>query len=458
MKNGWRNASFSFWLLIAFLSLVALTGGSARSDVQSLVILRPAAVFVFGIALTNCNGGHLREHKILFGIVAAIWVLLITQLVPLPAAFWHALPGRGLVADISAVYGATEVIRPMSMDSEATRNALFSLFTPTAVLLLAISINKEERFLLLPVLIIITVCSGLWGLLQLTSDPEGSLFYYRTTNNGAAVGFFANRNHQAMLLACLFPMLATFASTMDRSGDKSKIRGGIAIGVGAVAVPLLLVTGSRAGLVIGGLSLLASLILYRTNTALKEKGAAGRNSLLPVSTGIAALLLVGATIWLSRAEAVMRLLGSNGDGDLRLGIWSHVWQILTSYLPWGTGVGSFSTIFKSGEPNDALGFNYVNQAHNDWVDIFVTSGFPGILLLAVAAICLGFAAWSALRARGSGRNVRIAKLGALIVIIYAVGSLADYPLRAPFSAVIFCVAVVWMTTCNKERVEIAGRA
>ena len=458
MKNGWRNASFSFWLLIAFLSLVALTGGSSRSDVQSLAILRPVAVMIFGIALINFKTEYFRGHALLFGIIAAIWVLLIGQLVQLPPALWQGLPGRELVADIGAISGPKEVYRTLSLDSEATWNALFSLFIPTIALLLAMSISADERFLLLFVIMFFAACSGLLGLFQSIGAPESSLYYYRITNNGAAVGFFANRNHQALLLACLFPVLATFASTAARSGDRSMIFGGLAIGIGAVAVPLLLITGSRAGLVMGALSFLAALILYRTNTAVKEKVAVARNSVLPIAIGVGALLIGGATIWLSRAEAVSRLSNSNGDGDLRFEIWLQIWQMVSNYSPFGTGAGSFSTVFKTDEHSAAMHMNYVNQAHNDLLDVFLTSGFPGVLIFSVASLYLGRAAWSALRAPNAGRNGPLAKLGAVIVAIYATGSLVDYPLRVPFSAVIFCIAVVWMTTCDKEYTKIAGRA
>lgn len=458
MKSGWRNASFSFWLLIAFLSLVALTGGSARSDVQSLAILRPVSVIIFGIALINFKFDYFRAHALLFGIIAAIWMVAIGQLIPLPPALWQGFPSRELVIDIGAISGQESVYRTLSLDPEAAWNALFSLFIPTTVLLLGLSISSEERYLLLFVIMCFAISSGLWGLFQSIGSPESSLFYYRITNNGAAVGFFANRNHQAFLLVCLFPMLATFASTAAQSGHWLKIFGGLAIGVGAVAVPLLLVTGSRAGLVMGVLSFLAALILYWSNAAVMKKIGFARKSVLPIAIGVGAFLIGGATIWLSRAEAVSRLASSTDDGDLRFEIWLQIWRMASNYSPLGTGVGSFSTVFKSDEPNGALRLNYVNQAHNDYLDTFLTSGFPGILLLAVASLYLGRAALSAFRAPNAGRNGPLAKLGAVIVAIYAAGSLVDYPLRVPFSAVLFCIALIWMTTYDKKYMEIAGRA
>src|SRR3546814_18783044 len=66
--------------------------------------------------------------------------------------------------------------------------------------------------------------SGGLGLAQVIGPRDGPLYLYEITNNGSAVGLFANRNHQAALLACLFPMLAVYASIDHPSAERMRLK------------------------------------------------------------------------------------------------------------------------------------------------------------------------------------------------------------------------------------------
>ncbi|MCQ4504087.1 hypothetical protein NON27_28270, partial [Vibrio parahaemolyticus] len=83
------------------------------------------------------------------------------------------------------------------------------------------------------------------------------------TNGASAPGLFANRNHQAALLTALFPLLAAFACAGVADRRTAAIRGGIALGIGAILVPLILLIGSRAGVLLLGLGLACALFVYR---------------------------------------------------------------------------------------------------------------------------------------------------------------------------------------------------
>jgi hypothetical protein len=49
--------SWQFWALTAFLFLTFLTGGGSRDDIQSLVILRPAAVIFCCVGIMSAPTG-----------------------------------------------------------------------------------------------------------------------------------------------------------------------------------------------------------------------------------------------------------------------------------------------------------------------------------------------------------------------------------------------------------------
>ncbi|MBX4390160.1 hypothetical protein K4H03_29200, partial [Mycobacterium tuberculosis] len=51
VANSWIRRSAIYWVLVGILCITFLTGGSARSDAVSLILLRPLAVIACAIAL-----------------------------------------------------------------------------------------------------------------------------------------------------------------------------------------------------------------------------------------------------------------------------------------------------------------------------------------------------------------------------------------------------------------------
>lgn len=445
-RLNWRENG-TFWVLIGFLLLVFLTGGASRADVASLIILRPLSVLVCGYALWSLTMAQVRANRFLFGMAAAIFALVGLHLVPLPPTIWGALPGREIISEIDRVAGLGAVWRPLTMVPPGGWNAFYSLFVPLAVLLLGVQLTREQRFALLPWVIGLGLFSGFWGLMQVVGDPNGPLYLYRVTNNGAAVGLFANRNHQAVLLAMLFPMLAVYASTGIRTEEQAKLRGGIALAAGAVLIPLLLVTGSRAGLVVGVLGMGTAAWYYRrptVSTPRKRKVSRWNPKYALAAFGV--IVLAGLTTVMSRAEAFSRLMARDPTEDLRLKMWAPIGRMAWKYFPVGSGAGSFVEVFQIDEPVELLKPSYVNHAHNDWLELILLFGLPGSLLLFVLTYGVGVAAATVWRDRHSAdRGAQFTRCGAAALIIVGLASAFDYPLRTPIHASLFVIAALWLT-------------
>jgi O-antigen ligase len=434
-----------FAALVAFLFLVFLMGGASRGDALSLVILRPAAVIVCCVALWTLTWEQVKANALAFGLAASAFLLVALHLVPLPAMIWGALPGREIISRIDAAAGLASVWRPLTMVPEGGWNAFYSMFVPLAVLLLGAQLSGEQRHRLLPWLIGLGLASGLVGLLQVIGDPQGPLYLYRVTNNGSAVGLFANRNHQATLLALLFPMLALFASHGIRTQEQAKLRGGLAIAAGIVIVPLLLVTGSRAGLAAGVIGLVAAAILYRKPMVAQpaKRKAKGFDMRYPAAA-LLVIILGALSVIMSRADAFLRLSAPDQTEDLRFRMWGPIADMAWKYFPFGSGAGSFVEVFQIDEPYALLKPTYVNHAHNDWLELYLTFGLPGILILAVFLFLFAQVSFRVIR-YGNEKDARFPKLGVAILGILAAASIVDYPLRTPIMMCIFVVALIWTT-------------
>jgi len=441
-----RTQARLYWLLVGFLGLVFLTGGASRSDVQSLIFLRPLAVLGCGLALLSLSREHLRKYRMLVWMAALVLILSITHLIPLPPAIWQALPGREVIAGIDNIVGINGEWRPLTMTPGPGRNAFFSLFVPLAVLLMVIQLNGEHlKRLILPVLML-GALSGILGIFQASGDPHGMLYFYRITSNGSAVGLFSNRNHQAVFLATLFPLLAIFASQSMKTESAIKIRCAVAIGAAVTIIPLLLVTGSRLGLMLGALGIASGWFIYRRAEATGVRRRTERKSYVaPIIGGIAAVILSLLTIMASRAEALKRLVGTNVGEEDRAQVWNLVSRMAHEHLPWGTGSGSFVEMYRQVEPVSSLAPAYFNHAHNDWLEVWMTFGIPGAVLVWLAVAIYLSGAWH-LRSLGERRDssMLVAQAGAVILFLFAVASVVDYPLRTPSLACLFVLACCWM--------------
>lgn len=443
------------------LLLVAafLLGGGSRGDITSLIVLRPLAVLILGYGLAGLQLSHIRANRFLLGMGLAVLALPALHLLPLPPAWWGSLPGRDLVTAIDQAAGLGQVWRPLSLAPDATLNALEALLVPFAVLVLGVRLDARELRQLVGVVLILGGISAVLGLAQVLDGKNLSLYFYTVTNDGMAVGLFANRNHQALLLASLLPLLAVWADAGDTAEtEDDRHRAGAAKLFGLLAglalLPLIMITGSRAGLLLAAIALALIAVLFWRKRA-SRPGAASRatndllaraNAALPIGLAAICLGVVALTVWFGRAAAWQRLFASAPGEDMRFLIVPTVWAMIRSYLPLGTGIGSFERVYQVHEPDRLLEPTYMNHAHNDWLELILTGGLPALVLLIVAIIAY------LLRARHLQARrfepcpeLRLAWLGMVVILLAALASLGDYPMRVPSLSCFFVVAVLW--TC-----------
>lgn len=399
------------------------------------------------VALMTMHREHVYRSKWLLGGFAATAILALTHVIPMPPALWQSLPGRDELLEIEKLAGLKDVWRPLTLAPMNGWHALVSLFAPLAILLWGIQLNRDDRYRLLPLMIGLAALSGFIGLLQVIGDPQGSLYFYRITNNGSAVGLFANRNHAATLLACLLPMLAVYASAYEGSDGSQSSRKMIAASIAIVLVPLILVTGSRSGLISAILGFGGAALLYGRSTPIttgSRKEARFKFNPVPLLGGLVAVCLTFVTYYFSRAEAIDRFFGAASDADGRGDVWLVSLDLFWKYFPWGSGSGSFVEAFQIIEPANLLDATYLNRAHNDWLETAITFGLPGVLLLAIglaAYLRQTFAIW--FQMDGKHRSVIFARMAGIAIAIIAIASISDYPLRTPIMMCVFAVLILW---------------
>lgn len=449
-----NKASAQYWVLVFFLLILFATGGSSRADAGSLVILRPLSIIIFAWGWSTLRREQDEGGLFLLGWAGAIFVLTLLHLIPLPPAVWQFLAGHESVTVVQKLSDHFNVWRPLTLAPIDGWHALMSLFVPLAVLTIGIQLSRNELFSLLPLVIGLAAFSGLVGLLQVIGDPNGSLYFYQITNNGSAVGFFANRNHAATLLTLLLPMLAIFASSAKHETGASQIPRLLAPSIAIVLVPLILVTGSRSGLASAVIGLVAAALLYyRPGDALNTpEGKQFRSKVLILISAVAVLFVSFLTYVFARAEAIERLFMQSSAADDRTDFWGVSLGLVGKHLMWGSGSGSFGDAYRIAEPKHLLDATYLNHAHNDWIETAATFGVPGIVVLILTVLSFGVLSYRLWRGEGNATRARaFGRLASVMIAMMAIASGADYPLRTPTLMAILALSVLWLVESERNR-------
>jgi hypothetical protein len=454
-KQKSATSSVHFWLLAAFIVIVFILGGASRSDVQSLALLRPLSVLVCGVAIFTIRSAHINDRVWALGGFAAILLLTSLHLLPLPLSV-HLLSGRDLMNEVSVAAGLGGIWRPISQVPVNGWDAFFTLLTPLGIILLGIQLTRDELYRLLPIFIGLGTLSGIFGVLQAAGDPQGPFYLYRITNNGVAVGLFANRNHAAVLLACLFPMLAVFAS---RAGTTDNERRAVTLASGAIGIvliPLILVTGSRSGVFVTIFGLLGAAALYRP----VANGGKSKPAFVLIGSGNARHLFLAVlviclsllTLLFSRAQAIERLFEQSVTDEARVDFWKVSVEMFWKYFPLGTGSASFAQTFQVDQPTYLLNPSYLNRAHNDWLETVTDFGLPGaVSLVVVVGLFLrrSYRLW--FHHNGKNRSVAYARLATLFFGMIGFASFGDYPLRTPAFMSMAVVMLLWLDGAGPDR-------
>jgi O-antigen ligase len=442
-----------FLLFALFLLFVFLTGGASRSEVMSLPFLRVVSALVIGFALVGISRAEIdtvRKPLILCGVMA---VLILLQLIPLPPSIWTSLPGRAPLLDTYAALGTDPGWRPINMVPYLGWNSLFSLIVPIAALLAFSRLHWMDKRRTLLALVGVALISALLAVLQISGEPGGSAYLYAITNPTAGVGLFSNRNHQGFLIAAMIPALVACWQLGQGNGGFPRIGLPIVAGLILFMFVLLLATGSRAALLLGGGGLIAALVLVPPTARSLTIGFKKKRQLdLRIALPVAAIAITAVlTLLTDRTEAINRLADQSFDEELRFALWPPIGEMLRTSFPVGFGVGTFAEMYRWFEPESLLRLSYVNQAHNDLFDLFLSFGILGALPLLLGLYYWVRALPAALRPTGrqSFDDLLMRRLGLLLVLILAGASLVDYPLRVPSLAVLFVLAVAWATGASE---------
>ena len=418
-----------------YLFACLLLGGSAQGAWANMFLQLAGVGLIAWSALTPAGELLTRPARQLFGLALLGLALLALQLVPLASSVWSHLPGREPIMAGYRLLRIAAPALPISLTPYETLASFLTLIPPLAMLCVMLRMGPIRPTWLILALLLGTFAGILLGALQVTSaDPLTSPWYlYRRTNFGAATGFFANANHMATLLVICIPFLAALVAAA-RGGSVQRYSAVAALVAGAVVLLVIgiVLNGSLAGYALAPPVLLASVMLV------VPSGHAARRW-----TGIVAILLLVAAagvMW-------MRPIGSNFSTQSSTSVTARERMFATTmtatkaFFPLGSGVGSFRRVYPLFENADTIVPTVVNHAHNDYAELALETGIPGMALMALFLLWWGSAV---LRVWRPPHVVHFARAGSIASAAVLMHSIVDYPLRTAAISTVFamCLALL----------------
>jgi O-antigen ligase len=444
-----RLATDAFVPYTSLIVVLAMLFGAGGTQGWSDAVVQLAALPLLAWALFKLTPSRLdRGGQWAVVLLCAILALPLLQLIPLPSSLWSGLPGRREFASAYEAAGMAVPWLPISLDPSATRLGLLSLLPATAIFLAMLSLEQRSRRILIVLIFIVAFASVVLDLQQTWEGPDSPLRFYASTERFRAVGFFANSNHNAAFLYCAIPFAIAWAIglVLDRRRNR-------AIGLALLALLTLSIifgvatTQSRAGLALLFVAGLSSLLLAWRH----DRGQSGRRLLrFAIGTNVVALILAfqfGFVGFMQRVEA-------QGIEDVRWPVARITSQAAIANLPFGSGFGTFVPVYDKFAPRTLLAETYMNHAHNDWLELWLTGGAPAMVLVFSFLAWFGVATsrlWRSDQPETPVLDVALAQAASIVIVLLLLHSVVDYPLRTPTLSVLFAMACAFLIPPRTEQ-------
>lgn len=434
---------FVFLTICVGIVLSALAFGTVHYWSLALFNLGGLTILVLWVVDGWQLGTFRLSRNLLQLPLLGILVLGLVQLLPL-----RSVGGFGL---------STSVTQALSLDPNATRlvlvqiSTLFVYFAATLVF----TDTPHRLHLLVRTILIFGFCLALFGLTQSFTSPN-KVFWIRELSQSTAFGPFINRHHFAgyMELTIALPLGLLFSGAVEKEKRLLYI---FVAGLMGIA---LVMTSSRGGII----SLVAETLFFALITAVWPPESSERRSrqsrmksgLIRIGLGVGLLIaLFIGVLALGGEFSITRFIDSVNTDDPTTGR-AHFWAVTLDIIkahPWlGTGLGAFGVVYTQYDSRNGL-FR-LEQAHNDYLQIFSDGGVIGAALALAFVIILFRRAFVRVHSKDEfRRGIALAAVGGCFAVL--VHSFFDFTLHTTSNALLFLVLSA-LATLN-GRVENAPR-
>lgn len=418
------------WAAALVLLLAALLfGGATREGFLAHAALRVGALGVLLLAVWRAPTLWRAQTRWPLLLLGAAFAVPLLQLIPLPPGLWTVLPGREPFAEAYRAAGMALPWAPISLAPHATLNAALSLLPPAAMFVATLAMDTAQRRAVLPWVLAVAAASFLLGLGQVAGGAGSELRLYEITNPSEAVGFFANRNHQASFLIVALPLAAFWALAWAQRGQQWLLTQ-VGIGLAVLFAAGVGTSNSRAGVLLLAVAGVGCLFMVMRAGRLRYN----RRNLIILGLLLAAALVPALVFGLGQ---IVQTLPQAIALDPRSRISPVVFDAAIRTLPFGTGLGAFDPIYRMLETPQTLTNAFMNHAHNDYLELMLETGLAAPVLIVLFFAWFGRTAVAGWRGAPMSHTAGLARAATVAILMLLAHSAVDYPLRTPALATLF---------------------
>jgi O-antigen ligase len=261
-------------------------------------------------------------------------------------------------------------------------------------------------------------------------SSNGKLYWIRQPRMGGWIyGPYVNHNHYAGLIEMLVPVPLVLALTRLAPGRTRAV----AAAAAAVMVGTVFLSGSRGGM----LAIVAEIIILAVLTIKQKRGLR-----TAIGIGVFLTIVVALLVWIGGGELSQRIASvglshSEISTDTRIAINRDGLRMFLKKPVLGWGLGTFPVVY----PQFRTFYTnfFVNQAHNDYLQLLVEMGLLGFATMLWFLVTLYT---RALKKMGnwtgeiSGATTLACVLGLSGILVH---SAFDFNLQIPANAALFYV-------------------
>jgi O-antigen ligase len=455
------EASLIFCVTAAVL---AFGGTEPISFAVVEVVLLGAVLAVIVVSKDFGWAGSLRSAV----VPAALIGLVIFQLAPLPEPLVRLLRSDNSMLNTSLPGSEHHFFSSLSIAPYNTRIHLILLVCCAVTFFFACMLgqDRESRRRLVTWLVALGTFEALYGLVQYLTGWQRIFGYVKKYNLEEATGTYINRNHFAGFLEMVIPFGVALVlyenaklprkAIQGRNARIKRVLGGKKLS--RIGLWLLAATVMVAGLFfslsrMGIISAVASLAVMAAFAGFQRKAG----SWIAAAIMACGMILV---VWMGAGPALERF-GMIGEeytsvDESRWSLWKDTARLIGGHPLLGSGLGTFPVAFTRVQ-STFLG-QFVNHAHNDYLEIASDLGIPAAALFfgSTGALLVRVARKAASSEVSFERAIALGCLGSIAAIL--LHSLTDFNLYIPANALVFSLILGLAASISPANSSVLRRA
>lgn len=455
-----------FWGLLALLCWAPLPLGSNRVWAIGILVAGALALLA-GAAVCWRNSAdrafaRLRRFRLPLGLLAGLVTIAWLQTLPLPAE-WVVLLSPEL-ARVRAAVGADAAGAP-SLDIHQSRIMASLAFAYFSVFLVAVLVvrSRERLETLAQTLVWSGVFQAALGSVLFSVGAQYRIFFVELEHTRVFGTFVYQNAVAAYLYICLSVGIGLMLARLGSEGAtpenwRERLSSVLRFVLGSRMRLRLMLVVMVIGLVLtrsrmGNAAFFASMMVVGGAGILLARRMAPATILLLASLVVIDVLVIGTWVGLEKVvERVQETRLTREEGGHSESVEERS-QAARAALPWvrdfaltGSGGGTFYASYFRYRPPSSGGRDFVDHAHNDFVQV---AGEYGLAGLALMATLVALTLWKCLRvlAVRKSRVPRGMAFGAAMAMVaLLIQSTVDFNLQIPANAltIVTVLAMAWI--------------